>query len=148
MRIANVALCVLIAGSLAATACTSAPRPSDPFASGGASSRQGPREFRVRLEVGCDKCAINYTVGPRTERLQVGAGEVWSRTFRRFPLMPEAIRLTAAVTADGGPVSSVRIYVDGDLVAEAGCGGCVGVGGLLEDDRRTHTVETVIPPRS
>lgn len=46
---------------------------------------------------------------------------------------------------NGGSVRGVRILVDGETAAEAGCGGCDPTATQLGNPRQAFTVETVVP---
>lgn len=127
-------------------ACTP-PRPAaDPFSGGGSSSREGVRQYRVRLEVGCDNCLVSYTLGPNTQ--QESSSQLWRRNMTFTPLMPMAIRLSATPDPDARPIRFLRISVDGEVVAEVGCNECEDrTTELTRRDRTTRSIETVIPPR-
>jgi len=57
-----------------------------------------------------------------------------------------AVRLTAAPETDGRPIRYVRILVDGDVVAEQGCGNCRdGTVEAIELTYEPMSVETIIP---
>lgn len=139
----------LRAGLLLATAlasCTPPRQAADPFSGARPSSREGVRQYRVRLEVGCDNCTVQYWTGPNSR--QESANQVWSRNLTFTPLMPMAIRLSATPEVDGRPVRYVRISVDGEVVAEVGCNECEDrTTELTRRDRTTRSIETVIPPR-
>lgn len=64
----------------------------------------------------------------------------------RSRLVDVAVRLSARAD-EGGVVKGVRILVDGETVAEAGCAGCHPTAERLADAARSFTVETVVPPR-
>lgn len=131
---------------IALASCTPRPLPPDPFSGGGSSSREGVRQYRVRLEVGCDRCTIQYWAGPDSR--QDSGDQVWSRHLTFTPLMPMAIRLNATPDLDGRPVRYMRISVDGEVVAEVGCDECEDrTTELTRTERRTRSIETVIPPR-
>ena len=115
---ARVLTLAAVALALAASSCTPRRTSRDPFAGAEGTRREGVRSFQVRLEVGCDRCLIRYDLGPSQASDVAGRGDiVWSRRFERYPLQPEAIRLTATTGREGGPLSFVRIYVDGEVVA-------------------------------
>lgn len=116
---------------LCLSACAVSGTSDDPF-SGSATQRPTGRPYRVRLDVVCGGCSINYSIAARATSI-VSTSPVWRATFDRYPRFPEAIRLTAT-----GEVEAVRIYVNGALVAS--------------QERRpaatyvTLSVETVVPP--
>ena len=102
--------------------------------------------YNVRMEVECDECNIRYSIGTQTRR--TSAGKIWSETERVTPLIDTPIRLEA--TPDSGrPIRSVRLWIDGALVAERRCDGCEDTTrSTLEGVRaRTMSVETVLQVR-
>jgi hypothetical protein len=114
------------------SACAVTTRSGDPFAEAGNTQRASGRLYRVRLEAVCAGCTVTYSFAARATSV-VPATPVWRATFDRYPRFPEAVRLSAS-----GEVESVRIYVDGELVAS--------------QERRaaaayaTLSVEAVVPP--
>jgi len=136
------ALCATI---VLCVACTPPPGPADPFSGGVSPARDGVRQYTVRLEVGCDYCVITLNVGP--DRETRSEQQVWSRRLSVTPLQPTAIRLSATPVEDGRSVRWVRIWVDGELVAEDGCRDCDATAEVLSRDRNTRSAETVIPRR-
>ena len=130
--------------TLAMCACASRSGPRDPFAGRGSPARQGVHNYRVRLDVACDRCLISYSIGPENERLQASRAG-WRRSFRRRPLIPEAIRLTASPSPGGLAARFVRILVDGEVVAVADCE-CDPAAQASAGFQRTLSVETVISP--
>lgn len=79
----------------------------------------GPRRYRVRFEVKCDQCTIQWAVGPYngtdTDR------GLWSH--RAAVILSPGDRTTASLMASPVPgsdaVSWVRVRVNGDVVAQA-----------------------------
>ena len=127
---------------LALATCTPARRQRDPFGEGSSAAREGQHSYRVRLEVVCDRCLITFMIGASGSSLR-SSGTGWTRSYTRFPLMPEAIRLTASTNPAGGELRAIRISVDGEVVAYDECGGTTaGITG----DICTLTAETVSPP--
>ena len=117
---------------------------SDPFAGGASRSRSGVREYRVRLEVNCDGCRIQYWVGPGAA--DAGADQLWSQQFTLTPLQPTPVRVLATPREGGGTVRYVRIFVDGEIVAERGCPDCRdATAEVLTTDRGTVAAEVVVP---
>lgn len=117
---------------------------TDPFTGGGSGSGGVARTYEVELEVVCDRCRVTYHVG--ADQKQASASESWKEQLFITPLVDVAVRLSA--TADeGGFVRGVRILVDEETVAEAGCAGCDPTGARLGDRARSFTVEAVVPPR-
>lgn len=94
---------------------------ADPFTRGSsAGPREGVKTYRVRIEVACDQCLIQYWLGPQRVSVTPGpADQIWSRRVSRYPLQREAIGVRASTGLEGGEVVFVKIYVDGDVVAEA-----------------------------
>jgi len=125
-------------------ACTPRPGPPDPFAGVASSKREGVRQYRVRFEVACDHCSISYMVGPSATSAK--GRQVWSRNVTMTPLQRTALRLTATPEEDGRPIRYLRISVDGDVVAEQGCGNCRdGTVEVLDRSYTTMSVEAIIP---
>lgn len=126
------------------TQCTTPGRaPADPFGGGGGSSSGGVSSYDVVLDVTCERCRVNYQVGPRGEQ-DVATGS-WRQRMRLRPLQRTAIRLTATGHEGGGAVLGVRITVNGEIAAEAGCGACDPTATHLGNPQQTFTVEAVIP---
>jgi hypothetical protein len=127
-----------------AAACTPRPASPDPFAGVVSSSGEGVRQYRVRFEVACDRCSINYMVGPNAASAR--GEQLWSRNITLTPMQRTAVRLTAAPETDGRPIRYVRILVDGDVVAEQDCGNCRdGTVEAIELTYEPMSVETIIP---
>ncbi len=123
--------------------CTTPGRPgADPFAGGGGSSG-GVSSYDVVLEVACERCRVSYQVGPRGGQ-DVATGS-WRERMRLRPLQRTAIRLTATGHEGGGSVRGVRIMVNEETVAEAGCGACDATATQLGNPQQSFTVEAVIP---
>ena len=125
--------------------CTTSGRTvgSDPFAGGGGSSGRGARTFDVLLEVACDQCMVSYQVGIRGEQESVSGS--WTQRLRLRPLLRTAIRLSATASQGSSGVRGVRIRVDDETVAEAGCAPCDPTALATGSTGRSLTVETVIP---
>lgn len=144
MRLAHT-LAPLALACLLATCTTAGRAPSsDPFAGEGSTTQRG-RTYRVTLEVACESCRVNYQVGPRGQ--QASARGMWRENLRLGSLQRTAIRLTATAHEGGTSVRGVRILVDGESVAEAGCAACDPTSERLGSAGRSFTVETVIPPQ-
>lgn len=141
IRVGRHCLIILLVSALAQ--CTTPRRPGDdPFAGGGGSDR-GVSSYDVLLEVSCERCRVSYQVGPRGEQ-DVATGS-WRQRMRLRPLQRMAIRLTATGHENGGSVRGVRIVVNDETVAEAGCGSCDATATHLGNAQQAFTVETVIP---
>lgn len=126
------------------TSCTPRPRAGDPFAGGGSGTRTAGRSYRVRLEVNCDLCLVQYWVGPTTR--DASADQLWSRTLSLAPLQPTSVRLQATPAEGGRSIRYVRILVDGEVVAEQGCSDCRdATAEAFSNDRSTVAAEVVIP---
>lgn len=139
----------LLVGLTALTQCTTSGMRgrdvgADPFGGGGSSSGRVARTFEVGLQVVCDRCRITYNVGADQEHTTASGS--WSEKLFLTPLVDVAVRLSARAD-EGGVVKGVRIQVDGETVAEAGCAGCDPMAERLGDAAGSFTVETVVPPR-
>ncbi len=140
-RVANPLITLFFVAGLAQ--CTTPRRPpADPFVSGGSSSG-GVSSYDIVLEVSCERCRVSYQVGPRGEQ-DVATGS-WRQRMRLRPLQRMAIRLTATAHEGGGSVRGIRIVIDDETVAEAGCGACDATATHLGGAQQAFTVETVIP---
>ena len=139
----RLAIAFLLLGAL--VGCTTSGRAagSDPFAGGGGSSGGGTRSFDVLLEVACDRCMVNYQVGARGD--QASASGSWRQRMRLRPLQRVAIRLTATASQGSSGVRGVRIRVNDETAAEAGCASCDPTALATGSTGRSFTVETVIP---
>ncbi|NNL30424.1 MAG: hypothetical protein HKO77_05345 [Gemmatimonadetes bacterium] len=134
---------VLLFVAVLAQCTTSRRPPADPFAGGGGASGGGVSSYEVVLEVACERCRVSYQVGPRGEQ-DVATGS-WRQRMRLRPLQRTAIRLTATGHENGGSVRGVRIVVNDETVAEAGCGACDATATHLGNPQQSFTVETVVP---
>lgn len=127
---------------LAAASCATNVAPRDPFAGVTSSAATGRQAYRVRLEVVCDQCLIRYEVDAQSFHARPASDDqVWSTSFLRYPVASETIRLIASVPPSGRPLSSVRIFVNGEVVASARAGSDPA------DLSPSLAAETVIPPR-
>lgn len=117
---------------------------TDPFAGGGSGSGRVARTYEVELEVSCDRCRVTYNLG--ADQGQADPSRSWREQFFITPLVDVAVRLSARAD-EGGVVKGVRLLVDDETVAEAGCAGCDPTAERLGDAARSFTVETVVPPR-
>lgn len=108
-----------VAAALAVVGC--APPPGDPFAAPDDSrGGEAPAAHQVRFEVSCDECRVAWSLGARSGGASASEA-LWSR---RVPLRVDPdgsviARVLAAPTRGRGPVSWVRIRLDGELLAEA-----------------------------
>lgn len=132
-------LCSLVFATALAQ-CASAGTSSDPFRGGGSTGGEGMRTYNVYLEVVCTECLVTYSAGSidGTEAVY----RRWTERVRVTPRAPTVVRLTASPVE--GAVGRLRIEVDGEIVAEAGCRVCdpeIGTPGR----GGTMTIETTLP---
>ncbi len=107
----------LLGSALILVSC--ATRTQNPFdASSGGKAGDSAVRHRVRFEVVCRECQIAWRVGMGGETLTDRGS--WSHSVTAFPRMGDTYAsLSASPTPGAGPVSWVRIRVDGKVVAEA-----------------------------
>ena len=140
-RNAWVRFLALLGSALILLSC--ATRTQNPFdASGGGKAGDSGVRHRVRFEVVCRECQIAWRVGMDGETLtDRGSG---SHSVTAFPQMGDTYAsLSASPTPGAGPVSWVRIRVDGKVVAEAKNDEATGV--IDSNSRRSLYIETTIP---
>ena len=132
-------LLVLLGSCLILVSC--ATRAQNPF-DAPLGERAG-KFYRVRLEVQCRQCMISWRVGMEGETLQ--ERRTWSHAVYAYPDAGEAFATLSVTPIPGsGPVSWVRIRIDGKIVAEEK--NDEGTGGNPGSPLRTLSVETSIPP--
>ena len=135
-------LLALLGSGLILVSC--ATRPQNPFdASWGGRVGDSAIPHRVRFEVSCRRCMISWRIGMDGETLQ--EQRTWSHAVYAYPQMGETYAtLSASPIPGAGPVSWVRIRVDGRVVAEEKYDEDAGMS--ARTSLQTLSVETSIPP--
>ena len=138
------------ATTLIAAALTSAllscgpPPPKNPFDSYPGGKVGDPEtRHRVQFEANCGGCSISWIVGPE-RGTDIDRG-LWSHSLHIYTQMGQTVAtLTATPTQGSGPVTWVRIRVDGKLAAQKRNDD--EASGAGQASRRTLSVETLVPP--